>query len=62
MENETNQNWFKELFIDEAKCALTGRGGSVSGDQIESVVTKYLDENPVDSATATVQGNTLIVT
>lgn len=61
MENETNQNWFKELFIDEAKVALNAHS-SVSGDQIESAVTKYLDENPVDSATATVQGNTLIVT
>ena len=58
--NDKNENWFQELFIDEAKVALNAHS-SVSGDQIESAVTKYLDENPVDSATATVTNNTLVV-
>ena len=59
--DETNQNWFQELFINEAKVALNAHS-SVSGDQIESAVTKYLDENPVDSATATVTDGVLVIT
>lgn len=44
-----DSNWFKEMFIDEAKNALNGKGGGVSGAQIESAVTNYLDKNPVQA-------------
>ena len=56
---ETN-NWFRDLFIDEAKKALDAHG-AISEDQVDSAVTKYLDENPVSSATATIDNNVLIV-
>lgn len=53
-------DWFKNLFIDEAKCALN-KGGAVSDEQISSAVNAYLDENPVSSATSVIENNVLKV-
>lgn len=57
-----DSNWFQELFVDEAKCALTGRGSSVTDEQVASAVTDYLKENPVKSATANIENGILKVT
>ena len=55
------ENWFNKLFVNEAKAALNSKS-SPSSDQVESAVNKYLDEHPVESATATVVDNVLTVT
>lgn len=56
-----DSNWFKELFINEAKCALN-KGTAVSSEQINSAVNKYLEDNPVESAVASIENNILKVT
>ena len=56
-----DSNWFKELFVDEAKAALSVNGAAVSDEQLASAVTDYLEENPVQSATATVENNVLVI-
>lgn len=55
-----DNNYLQELFLDEAKSALNAHS-PVNDDQIEDIVTDYLDENPVESATATIVGNVLVV-
>lgn len=42
-----NSNWFKELFINQAKPAINANGGGVSEEAIENSVKDYLEENPV---------------
>ena len=53
-------DWFKNLFIDEAKRALS-KSNPVSDEQITSAVNAYLDENPVSSATSVIENNVLKV-
>lgn len=55
-----DSNWFKELFIDEAKAALNANS-SVSDEQVADAVTDYLEENPVQSATATIENDVLVI-
>ena len=55
-----DSNWFKELFIDEAKTALNANS-SISDEQVGAAVSDYLEENPVQSATATIENNVLVV-
>ena len=55
-----DSNWFKELFIDEAKAALNANS-SISDEQVDAAVSDYLEENPVQSATATIENNVLVV-
>ena len=38
--------WFTDLFINEAKAALSGRGG-VSKDVVENIVDEYLTDNAI---------------
>ncbi|MBR0544017.1 MAG: hypothetical protein IIW98_06140 [Bacteroidaceae bacterium] len=56
-----DSNWFKELFINEAKVALN-KGATISSEQINSAVNKYLEDNPVESAVASIENNILKVT
>lgn len=55
-----DSNWFKELFIDEAKAALNANS-SVSDEQVADAVTDYLEANPVQSATATIENDVLVI-
>lgn len=48
-----NDNWFRELFINEAKTALSGNT-SISDEQISAAVKSYLEENPIEPATTAV--------
>lgn len=57
-----DSNWFKKLFINEVKSALSSRGAAVTDDQVATAVSNYLDENPVQSATAKVENGVLKVT
>ena len=58
-----DSNWFEELFINEAKAALSASSsGSVSDEQISAAVDAYLDENPVESATAAIENGVLKIT
>lgn len=54
-------SWFKDLFINEAKAALNSQG-SPSDEQVTSAVEKYLEKNPVSSATAKIENGVLKIT
>lgn len=54
----SNPNWLKDLFIDEAKPALTGRGG-VSDEQVSAAIDNYLDKHPLSSVTAKIENGVL---
>ena len=56
-----DNNWFKEMFIDEAKAALNSRS-PLNEEQVNSAVTTYLEENPIESATAVGEDGVLKVT
>jgi hypothetical protein len=54
-------NWFKDLFIDEAKSALNSVGAPTD-EQVSDAVEEYLEENPVSSATAKIENGVLKIT
>lgn len=49
-----------DAIFAQAICANSG--GIISDEQIDDAVEAYLDENPVQSATAVVENNVLKVT
>lgn len=56
-----DKDYLRDLFIEEAK-AILPKGVAVSSEQINSAVNKYLEDNPVESAVASIENNILKVT
>ena len=56
-----NKDWFKKLFIDEAKSALSANS-SANPEQINAAVKDYLDKNQISSGKATIENGVLKVT
>lgn len=57
----TNKDWFKNLFINEAKSALSANS-SANPEQINAAVKEYLDENQISSGKAVIENGVLKVT
>lgn len=57
----TNKDWFKNLFINEAKAASQANS-SANPEQINDAVKAYLDENQISSGKAVIENGVLKVT